>query len=684
MNENNNSVIIPNSILTADRCELSDLSINIEGELPEDLQGHFFMVAPVGSVDSGGLPYPSADSIINGDGMIFRLDFNQGEKVNLKTQIVKPPDYYADQATREGSPYARYRFKNHGVTRFSLTLGLRNQLNTAFLPMPFSPDSQQRLLITYDAGRPYEIDTETLEAITPVGSNQEWTPQIQGLNFSFPPVLSSAHPVFDAYTKEMFTVNYGRSFENFLETIPLFFELEEIPEELEELTAAILGFSAANLLQVWLELNKEIFETINQEIVEILSSISGVKSEDFVYLIRWDGTGYLERWKLVLPNGSPVIIKQTLHQIGLSKDYIILMDTAFITGLEQIINHPFAKRKRLEETLREVLEKPANPDSVIYLVRRKDLKNGQHPALGEPEVKVTVKQLTIPLEAAHFLVDYENPDNQITIHISHICAWDVAEWIRTYDRSAYGENSPISERIYAMETNPMDISRLGRYVINGENGNLIQSKVISENPFTWGTGLYAYLDRLPSGLPPSRLENIYWSSLGVWPELMTKYSVELYENYKYRALPTTEVLNLAKEGVPSCLLRLNTTKMEIVDFYQLPRGYLINSIQFMPRQGANGESTNGYLLCTVFSPDRNEFWLFDGENLKQGAICKLSHASLNFGFTLHTTWLPTINPHQETYKIPVSSDYQPILDQKSDPMIQKLFEEKIYPQFSNS
>jgi len=684
MNENNNSVIIPNSILTADRYELSDLSMNIEGELPEDLQGHFFMVAPVGSVDSGGLPYPSADSILNGDGMIFRLDFNQEGKVNLKTQIVKPPDYYADRATRQGSPYARYGFKNHGVTRFSLALGLRNELNTAFLPMPFSPNSQQRLLVTYDAGRPYEIDTETLETITPVGSNREWEPEIEGLNYPFPPVLSSAHPVFDAYTKEMFTVNYGRSMGNFLETIPLIFELEEIPEEVEDLIAAIVGFTGANLFKFWFQFNAKILETITQEFMQILESAVGIKLENFVYLIRWDGNHYLERWKLILSDGSPIKIKQTIHQIGISKDYILLMDTAFITGLEQIINHPFPNRKKLEETLREVLEKPENPDSVIYLIRREDLKNGQHPALEEPEVTVTVKQLTIPLEAAHFLVDYENPDNQITIHISHICAWDVAEWIRTYDQSAYGQNCPISEQVYAMETNPMDISRLGRYVINGENGNLIQSQVIYESPFTWGTGLYAYLDRLPSGLPPSRLENIYWSSLGVWRELMTKYTVELYDNYKYRALPITEILELGKEGVPSYLLRLDTKEMKIVDSYQFPRGYIANSPQFIPRQGSKGESTNGYLLCTVFSPDRNEFWLFDGENLKQGAICKLSHASLNFGFTLHTTWLPTISPHQETYKIPVPSDYQPILDQKSDPMIQKLFEEKIYPQFSHS
>ena len=47
------------------------------------------------------------------------------------------------------------------MARISRQLGVRNPLNTAFLPM------QDRMLLTYDAGRPYEIDTESLEVITP-------------------------------------------------------------------------------------------------------------------------------------------------------------------------------------------------------------------------------------------------------------------------------------------------------------------------------------------------------------------------------------------------------------------------------------------------------------------------------------------------------------------------------------
>ncbi len=94
---------VPESIMRSTRCELTDLKMKIQGTLPDDLQGHVFIIAPVGSVNSGGLPYPNGDSLLNGDGMIYRLDFDQKGEVGVKTSLVKPPDYYADTATRPGT-----------------------------------------------------------------------------------------------------------------------------------------------------------------------------------------------------------------------------------------------------------------------------------------------------------------------------------------------------------------------------------------------------------------------------------------------------------------------------------------------------------------------------------------------------------------------------------------------------
>lgn len=674
--------LIPDSILTASRCEHTDLNLEIEGELPEDLQGHVFIVAPVGTVDSGGLPFSNGDSLLNGDGMIYRLDFDRQGEARLTARLVKPPDYYADKATQPGKRYEQYRFRNHGISRFSLTLGFRNELNTAFLPMRWNEDSLGRLLVNYDAGRPYELDTETLEAVTPIGSNREWQAEINKPKFPCKPILSTAHPAFDAYTGEMFTVNYGRSIANFLQTLPIAWELEELPDEVYQLVAAILGFFRAEIFRDLLRLKFRWMQSILEEAITLIARLIGEDIEDFVYLIRWDGEDHLERWKLRLPDGSPVKIEQTMHQIGVSKDYVILMDTAFIAGIEQVLNNPFPENKKIEKLFRELLEHPNLPDSSIYLVRRSDLQVGQRPACSDREVTVLAKKLVIPLAAAHFLVDYENPNGQITLHIGHISAWDVAEWVREYDVSAYPPYNPIAERVYSMEPNEMDISRLGRYVIEGAKGELVQSQVIYASPYTWGTGLYAYRDQLPSGKQPKRLDNIYWSSFGLWQETMTKFLFELYDDFPYRAVPLKDLLDLGKQGVPSYLFRLHTSdeSMTIADSYQFPDGYMVSSPQFIPRLGSDGDSTDGYIVCTVFTPQSNEFWIFDAANLAGQPLCKLSHPDLNFGFTLHTAWLPKIGRRQASYNIPVKPDYQELVNENS-PDIQKLFEEEVYPHF---
>ena len=640
---------VPQSIMTASREELDNIPLDIEGELPEDLLGHVFIVAPVGSVESGGLPYKDGDSCLNGDGMIYRLDFDQkNRQVKLKTRIAKPLDYYVDNATKN----TFFGFRNHGLIRFSFFLGARNELNTAFLPMTYPGDKLARLLVNYDGGRSYEIDTETLEFVTPVGGRTEWQAELEKPNYPFNPILSTAHPAYDTYTQEAFTVNYGRSLENFIETV-----------------LAIDG--------------------LLPEVAQFLQQVSGLK--DFVYLICWDGDSPLARWKLVNPDGSPVIIKQSIHQIGISRDYVVLMDTAFTVGLEQVINNPAPKHPDLDMEVRNLLEHPPSPNTTLYIVDRNQLKRGQIPLKGEPEVEVVAEKVVIPLEACHFLVDYENPDNKITIHVAHICAWDVAEWLRSYDRSPYPDSS-IPSHLCGTQQGEMDISRMGRYVIDantlGNNPN-IESKVISDPVCTWGPGLFAYRERLSSGMTPPKLDNIYWISFGLWKELMTDFMYQLYKNYNYQAvLPREKVLELATQGKPACLYRLDTSSnqsLAIADYYCFPASHMVLSPQFVPRTG-DESSTNGYITCTVFTPERSEIWIFDASKLNEGPLCKLHHDKFNVGLSLHTAWLPNIGSRQAKYKISVLQDYFNLVENlPHSPDVKKeiedLFKREVYPHF---
>ncbi len=65
-----------------------------EKDLPDDLRGHVFIIAPVGTIESGGLPFTNGDSFLSDDGMIYRFDFQQKGEVLLTTRIIRPPDYY--------------------------------------------------------------------------------------------------------------------------------------------------------------------------------------------------------------------------------------------------------------------------------------------------------------------------------------------------------------------------------------------------------------------------------------------------------------------------------------------------------------------------------------------------------------------------------------------------------------
>ena len=735
--------IFPRSVLSASRQEFGHLEDNPSAthpplkllvkdgkELPPDLPGHLFIVAPVGSIDSPSIEgtqiiFPSDDGatpIYNGDGMIYRIDFNNlAEGVTLTSRLLKTPCYYADVATHKCQQYQQptdLSFQNLGILRFSNELGSRNQLNTGFLPMKFSEAEGYRLLATWDMGRPYEIDTQTLEAVTPVGGNREWRPMNPLLAklpfqppFPFPLVQSSAHPCFDFNTKEMFTVNVGRSLSIYISQLrPVLHRLLDIINIFDE-----PGFHDLLIEQLPISdeqvgkkqvLKQSIFENIFSSFQGLIKSSSELLGlfeffHSFVYIIRWDGINPLQKWEVVLPNGEPVKVSQSIHQIGLTEDYIVLVDTAFKTLIEELI--PGVKQKQYESAenfLRNLIDFPQLTDTYLYIVRRDELKPNQK--------QVQAKKLVIPRETTHFTLDYKNPDNQITIHLSHLCAWDVAEWIRDIDKSIFEANNEIPKnikRLFGVLVSPMDISRLGCYVIDLrlENARVLKSD-LSElyqdpankdsqeqnySPNTWGPSLFTCLEN-QSG---ERIEDIYWTCLGCWPELLTEHSLELYRDYKYREVPVKDVIKMTQQGIKPNLLRLHIhpidslsadqNRLEIQDIYEFPDRHFGTSPQFIPRVGGNGKATAGYIACIVYygagdEPDNgNEIWIFDAANLKAGPVCQLWHPQLNLAFTVHTTWLPQIAKRTARYNVPVQEDYQDLVEQQPQ-QIKDLFRNWIY------
>lgn len=617
------SGLFPRSVLSASRAEFGDdretqkakqpalkLLVKDEGKIPEDLQGHVFIIGPVGSVNSPSQPgteivFPARDgstALYNGDGMVYRLDFNDlAGGVKFSSALMKTSCYYADIATFRQK---KLKFYNLGILRFSEKLGARNQLNTAFLPMKFSEEEGYRLLATWDIGRPYEIDPETLEVITPVGSNSEWramNPLMADLPFQppfpFPLVQGSAHPCFDFHTKEMFTVNTGRSLTTFISQLrPVIYGVldaiswikphppEDIiiqqPREVEEEKQAA---------------SENIFDKISGLFKNLIFAIYNLFQafnpfSNFTYLVRWDGKGNLQRWQLLQANGCPVKIEQSLHQFAITEDYIILIDTAFKMLIEEILPARSRKKyKSVEKFLRNVIDRQQLADNRVYIIRRDALKPDKK--------KVRVQKAIIPRGTNHFIADYKNPNQEITLHMANMGTWDAAEWIRDIDESVLTLSEIDNlEKLYGVIMGPTDISRLGYHIVNGETGELIRSDLTAlyedcspnkseevqefkkedntYSQYTWGPALFTCADT------SKPLQDIYWSCLGCWPELLTKHGLELYKNYKYRDVTEDEVINLTKEGIQSNLLRLHIKpltsvsesegRLEIQDVYQFP------------------------------------------------------------------------------------------------------------------
>jgi len=692
--------LVPRSILNASREEISEPEnlTTLVGELPNDLQGHMFIVEPVSNfeVNKNGKTIlrgiyrknnqpnqqdNSGNTFMNGDGMIYRLDFDQAGQVKWMQKLANSPDYIVDKEIKQDEDLEYgdiLKFYNFGLTRFSFLLGLRNQLNTAFLPMKFGDSEPERLLVTYDAGFPYEINTQTLEVKAPVGSLELWTPAFEQQKQPFPMIFSTAHPVFDGHQGKVFVISYSRSLLNLLTSIDILkifqdifnFQINSRRKNKNNKLFSWLNKLIKRKHTIWKNIldklrKKLIFQTIIESVfgknvmrpIQSLEVISRSSSQffswvnlfhnDSVYLMQWNGSK-LYKWKLIDANNQSIKIRQSIHQMGVTKNYIVLMDTSFAVGIEQMINN-FLFNVSLPMWLRNLLRITPSPDNIVYIVPRDQLEESNQLE------NVNAYKVTIPREISHFLVDYCNDGSKITLHASHLCALHISQWLRKGDKSAINNSEPIPDDLLGMHPGPMDISLMGRYVIDvsqleSKNPEVISTILNWHKSFTWAPGLYAYRDTVSSGkTPPEKLEKIYWTTLGLWEELMTQFMYNQYKKYPYRTIPIDEIIELAQEGIPSCLYRLDAKSATIEDYYEFPRGHMAFSPQFIPRKNGTDSPTDGYIICVVFTPIEAEetgsqIWIFDAANLNNGApLCKLSHPKLNFGLSIHTAWLENIS-----------------------------------------
>src|SRR3954469_12331805 len=94
---------LPGSLLTAQRSEVTKVPLPVlDGALPPELRGHFFVVAPSGTVAWPTRPQTGQPPLMNGDGKVARIDVAAGAARGT-TRMTRPPCQIADELTHGSS-----------------------------------------------------------------------------------------------------------------------------------------------------------------------------------------------------------------------------------------------------------------------------------------------------------------------------------------------------------------------------------------------------------------------------------------------------------------------------------------------------------------------------------------------------------------------------------------------------
>ncbi|MDX1463842.1 MAG: carotenoid oxygenase family protein, partial [Marinirhabdus sp.] len=301
-----------NTVTTDSQFELKPYS----GKVPDDIDGSLYIAQCLGS--------PKAFMV--GDTNIVRLEFD-GTRVKLTNRRMWTPAALAKLELAD----TQYRFDFFGLMYLSPGLGMYSYTEGLFL----LPDG--RIAVTSDVDRPWIIERDTLQAVTPIGRRDEWLPmlsdsagEVMGNLFAG---YNNSHAMYtDHQTGETFLVNYQKKQPN---------------------------------------------------------------GEHPVFLIRWDGESDFDRWLVIREDGEAIEIKQSIHELVFTRDYVLLADTAFVAGTEMFTPWKSAPLPSAK--------------TVVYFIDRHKLNTNEN--------TVIARQLEVNEACIHLITEYENPNDKITAYM---------------------------------------------------------------------------------------------------------------------------------------------------------------------------------------------------------------------------------------------------------------------------
>ena len=742
-------------LFQGNRKEINDVKLNvIQGTLPTDLYGYVYLMTQCGTVNSGGYPFPKTvngkrnpeygSPVLNGNGMVFLFDLSTPGQVKVSSRITRSASYYADDALREGGParedkdFKNWEFKNMGISRMSMFLGPVNYANTAVVPVNFKNDSGVSILATYDTGRPLKLDPLSLEMVTPIGYNKEWTSSFpRFMQAPFPMLENTAHPTWDPVEKVLYGVNFTKSADTELsrsffyellrrDKAHLFEEIHKIAKDYKEAKKSNNPIDKEKFIK---DIHKLIEEKRSVKIKKrkkkkwwqkILKFLFGwiqklTETEDSVYLIKFDGEGELKRWQLLDEKGKPIKIFQCMHQTSITKDHVVLMDSSFKFAFDLLINNPFPHEPIIDEMIRDLSAKTILPSTQVWIVKKSDLVEGNETAIayaikGQPVDGLSNEPLGgIPMECVHFTAEYDEPNSQITFYTAHNNSTCLAEWVREYDIN-YFTNKPYDDSdISNYSVGQLSLSSVGKYVVDTqtqsfvpgasavlrEKGNLPPVSELKGEPLknvgpnTWGIGIYGCRDMISPTKTQSKIDNLFFVSFGTQPNLLTKFVYDLYKDQdQNRYLPLKDVKAYTECGIPQSLISIETEGMTIEDHFEFDWGVFPISPQFIPLPSPTPNRTSGkdgymWIVGKALIEENGNYtyqsqvMIFEAWNISQGPVCTLAADDFNPCTCLHIAWVEVADVLQSGYLVDPITDFNDSIEKSFlDP-----FEQKKYQKF---
>ena len=168
---------------TPRRTEISKRNLEVEGEIPAEVEGAFFRAVP----DNAHAPMYEDDIALNADGMIARFNFENGA-ADFDIRYVETERYLAEKTARRAL-FGRYR------NPFTDDPSVKGMDRTVSNTTPVWHGG--RLFMTKEDGLGYEINPHTLETV----GKWDYYGALKSETFT-------AHPRIDPGTGEMFFFGY--------------------------------------------------------------------------------------------------------------------------------------------------------------------------------------------------------------------------------------------------------------------------------------------------------------------------------------------------------------------------------------------------------------------------------------------------------------------------------------------